>query len=120
MQPYLISWFRYDPVNEVARLKASCLIVQGTTDLQLRVSNAQRLAQSNPLARLLIIQGMNHVLKMVPNEPWKQLASYSDPNMPISPELVEKAAGFIKEVSNKQSELKMHVPIFCITHPQSP
>ena len=101
VQPYLISWFRYDPVREVSRLKVPCLIVQGTTDIQVSVSNAERLAQSNKLARLLIIKGMNHVLKTVPLDQGLQIRSYGDPDLPISRELVDKAAAFINEVSRR-------------------
>ncbi len=34
VQPYLISWFRYDPATEIAKLHLPVLIVQGTTDFQ--------------------------------------------------------------------------------------
>src|SRR5438874_294585 len=32
VQPYLISWFRYDPANAIAALTVPVLIIQGTTD----------------------------------------------------------------------------------------
>jgi fermentation-respiration switch protein FrsA (DUF1100 family) len=100
VQPYLISWFRYDPVLEVSRLTAPTLIVQGTTDIQVSTSDAERLAKSNKLARLLLIEGMNHVLKSVPGDPGLQMKSYGDPDLPVSQELVDKIGAFIREVSN--------------------
>ena len=33
VQPYLISWFKYDPAREIVALEIPVLIVQGTTDL---------------------------------------------------------------------------------------
>lgn len=33
VQPYMISWFKYDPQKEIAKLKKLVLIVQGTTDI---------------------------------------------------------------------------------------
>jgi pimeloyl-ACP methyl ester carboxylesterase len=102
VQPYLISWFRYDPVLEVSRLRVPTLIAQGTTDIQLSTSDAERLAKCNKLARLLLIERMNHVLKSVPIDPELQMKSHSDPGLPISQELVDNIAAFIKEVSHKR------------------
>lgn len=97
VQPYLISWFRYDPVLEVSRLTVPALIVQGTTDIQVGTSDAERLAKSNKLARLLIVEGMNHVLKSVPGDPELQMKSYNDPDLPVSQELVDKIGAFVRE-----------------------
>ena len=102
VQPYLISWFRYDPAREISKLKVPSLITHGTTDTQLSASNAERLAKANHLARLLIVKGMNHVLKIVPMNPWAQLSSYGNPNLPISRELVDNIAAFIKEGSHQK------------------
>jgi len=95
VQPYLISWFRYDPAQELRRLSVPVLIVQGTTDIQLSVREAELLAKAKPSARLLIIEGMNHVLKAVSNDRDKQLSSYVDPTLPIVPALVRDICFFI-------------------------
>jgi uncharacterized protein len=102
VQPYLISWFRYDPVHELSLLTVPTLIIQGTTDIQVSKSDAERLVSANKLARPLFIDGMNHVLKNVPNETGLQIESYNDPDLPISKELVERVALFVKELSNKK------------------
>jgi pimeloyl-ACP methyl ester carboxylesterase len=102
VQPYLISWFRYDPTYEVSRLVVPTLVVQGTTDIQVGTSDAERLAKSNKLARLSLVEGMNHVLKSVPGDPGLQMKSYGDPDLPISQNLVDKIAAFIKELSDKK------------------
>ena len=67
-QPYLISWLRYDPTKEIVKLRSPVLIVQGTTDIQASLQDPKALAEANPKAGLLIIDGMNHILKMVPHE----------------------------------------------------
>jgi pimeloyl-ACP methyl ester carboxylesterase len=97
IQPYMISWFRYDPAKEVSKLRIPVLIVQGTTDLQTTLGDAKRLADGNPAAKLLLIEGMNHVLKTVGNEREKQVASYSDPKLPVAPELVSGISGFVNK-----------------------
>ncbi|MGH9871280.1 MAG: alpha/beta hydrolase [Pyrinomonadaceae bacterium] len=97
IQPYLISWFSFDPAKEIARLSRPVLIVQGTTDIQVSVQDATLLARANPSAKLMLIDGMNHVLKAVSNEKDKQIASYSDPVLPIVPNLVGEISSFIKK-----------------------
>lgn len=97
VQPYLISWLRYDPAEKIARLDVPVLIAQGTTDIQVGLGEAEALKQAQPEAELLIIEGMNHVLKPVPADPAQQQASYSDPTLPVVPELVERIARFIAD-----------------------
>ena len=43
VQPYMISWFKFDPQIEIAKIKKPVLIVQGTTDIQVSVDDAKRL-----------------------------------------------------------------------------
>lgn len=97
IQPYMISWLRYDPAKELTKLRIPLLIVQGTTDLQVTSGDAKKLTDSNPAAKLLLIEGMNHVLKTVPNERAKQVSSYSDPTLPVTRELVSEISSFVKE-----------------------
>jgi len=98
VQPFMISWLRYDPSKEISKVRVPVLIVQGTTDMQVRIADAKRLAEGNPVAQLLLIDGMNHVLKTVPNEQDKQVASYSDPSLPLTPQLVRAISRFINEI----------------------
>ena len=103
VQPYLISWLRYDPSKEISKLRVPVLIVQGTTDMQTRPADAKRLADGNPTAKLLLIDGMNHVLKTVANEMDKQVASYSDPALPVTPELISSISKFVNQTKSRQS-----------------
>jgi pimeloyl-ACP methyl ester carboxylesterase len=96
VQPYLISWFRYDPAAQVRALRVPVLIAQGTTDLQVSVEDARLLAAAKPDATLVIVDGMNHVLKIVPADLATQVRSYSDPSLPIAAELVDAIARFVK------------------------
>ena len=95
VQPYLISWFKYNPVEIVASIKEPILICQGTTDIQVTVEEAEALKKAAPTAKLVIIQGMNHVLKTVPADTVKQTASYSDPALPINVELMKSIIEFV-------------------------
>ena len=91
VQPYLISWFKYDPAAEIGKLKIPVLVIQGTTDIQVSADDAKRLAK-NPT----LIEGMNHVLKQVPADPNAQMKSYSDPALPVSPALVKAIVDFVR------------------------
>ena len=98
VQPYLSSWFQYDPADVVARLELPVLLVQGTHDLQVRVEDAQLLAQANPNAQLELLDGMNHILKDAPANPQANLATYSDPDLPLAAGLLGTVAEFLKKV----------------------
>ena len=98
VQPYLISYFKYDPAKEIAKLSIPVLIAQGTTDIQVPAQDANLLAQAKPSAKLLMIEGMNHVLKEAPAEQEKQMKSYTDPSLPVAPKLIDGIGSFIKTV----------------------
>ena len=62
VQPYLISWFRHDPAEVVARLPVPVLLVHGSADTQVAVEHARQLQQGRPDARLALVDGMDHLL----------------------------------------------------------
>jgi len=95
VQPYLISLFRQDPAKAFAQLKMPALIIQGTHDMQVGVGDAQALKAARPDAQLVVIEGMNHVMRIVPADVKRQLASYKDPNLPLAAELGGKLIEFI-------------------------
>jgi pimeloyl-ACP methyl ester carboxylesterase len=97
VQPYMISWFRYDPAKSIAALSVPVLIVQGTTDIQVAVDDAKRLGAASPKAKLLIVEGMNHVLKSVSPDKEKQAASYSDPSLMLAPDLLVNIVDFVRK-----------------------
>ena len=99
VQPYLISWFGYDPAKEVSKLEIPILLVYGATDIQVPVSDGRLMKSSSPSAKLVVIEGMNHVLKVVDSDTRAQLESYSDPDLPIAEELVDQLLVFLRKES---------------------
>jgi pimeloyl-ACP methyl ester carboxylesterase len=88
IQPYLISWMKYDPAVEIWKLKIPIVIIQGSTDLQVKEEDAVILFKAHPLnSRLIIIENMNHVLKIAPLDRAKNIETYSNPELPLAPEL---------------------------------
>jgi hypothetical protein len=97
VQPYLISWFKYDPQKEIAKLKKPILIIQGTTDIQVSTDDAKMLAEGNRGAEKKIIKGMNHIFKESELDRVKNIQTYNQPELPIKPDLTEAIVGFIRE-----------------------
>jgi pimeloyl-ACP methyl ester carboxylesterase len=95
VQPYMISWLKYDPSREIKKLKIPVLILQGTTDMQVSVDQAENLKKDYPHATLQIIDGMSHVLKQAPADKEKNGATYADPTLPLSPGLMPAIIKFI-------------------------
>ncbi|AXA56585.1 alpha/beta hydrolase [Pseudomonas thivervalensis] len=99
VQPYLISLFRQDPAQAFAALTMPALIIQGSNDIQVSVDDARKLKAAKPDAELVLIEGMNHVMRIVPNDVKRQLASYKDPNLPLAAELGTRILRFIDSLA---------------------
>ncbi len=98
IQPYMISWLKYDPAKLLKGLNMPCMIVQGSTDIQVAVKDAERLKDARPDARFLIIEGMNHVLRDAPEERMANIAVYSQAEKPLSSSLIPALIEFIRSV----------------------
>ncbi|RYZ22831.1 MAG: alpha/beta fold hydrolase [Chitinophagaceae bacterium] len=97
VQPYLISWFRHDPAQVIPALNMPVLLLQGDNDLQVDVENASALKAAAPKATLVVVPGMNHVLKHVEaRDADSNRKAYSDPSLPVEPKVVEAIVKFIR------------------------
>lgn len=95
VQPYIMSWFKYDPEVLIKQLTIPTLIIQGTNDIQISVEDAKRLSSVNPKARLVLINNMNHIFRILEGDRQANIVTYSQENLPISEELVKSIADFI-------------------------
>ena len=103
VQPFLIDLMRFDPAAEATAYDGPLLIAQGTTDVQVEVSDAQRLAAAQPAARLLLVDGMNHVLVQDAGTLAEQAAgSYTDPARPLDDTLTREIADFLLAVEPRE------------------
>ena len=97
---YIRTSAEYNPIAEVARLKVPVLIVQGSTDIQISVADAEALHRAVPGATMVIIEGANHVFKPVRDlAQAAQLPSYTDPTLAIVPELPAAVKHWIDQIS---------------------
>lgn len=98
VQNYLMSWLPLDPAKELSKVGCPVLIVQGTNDLQITVADAHRLLAARPSSEMVVVPGMNHVLKDASTQRSANLETYSDPVRPISPFLAPAIVFFLRNL----------------------
>jgi uncharacterized protein len=97
IQPYMISWLKYSPENEIKKLKCPILIIQGGCDIQVNTEDADNLHNANKKSILDIIPAMSHTLKDAGKDCEDQNKTYSDGSLPIDPVLVGDIVKFIRK-----------------------
>ena len=94
VQPYMISWYTYNPQEIIKKLKVPVLILQGDKDMQVSVKDAELLKQAQPSADYHLIGNMNHLMKTCDTmDQQRQMATYTDPALPLHKDvliLIEK------------------------------
>lgn len=96
VQDFLISELALDPAALASKLGHRLLIVQGAADLQVALEDARRLKAADPAAELVVLPGVNHVLKLAPaDDRGANLATYADPSLPLAPSVTGPIAEFI-------------------------
>jgi pimeloyl-ACP methyl ester carboxylesterase len=95
VQPYLISMLAVDPVALARRYTGPILVVQGTTDLQTSIADAQAIRAARDGIAIRLIDGMNHVLKTASSDRQENFATYADPELPLAPGVADAIAGFV-------------------------
>lgn len=97
VQPYLISWLKFDPKEEIGEVRIPTLIVHGSTDIQVTEEDAHLQYGGSKAAELVIIDGMNHIFKEAPMNKEKNTETYYKPGLPLHPELLPTLVTFIKK-----------------------
>lgn len=98
IQPFMKSWMAYDPITELKKLTIPVLIINGTRDRQVDVSDAKMLHDALPSSQLLILEGMDHLFKRVSADELEASKSYNDPSFPLHEELVPAIVNFVSTV----------------------
>jgi uncharacterized protein len=97
LQPYIASWIKFNPCDEIKKLTIPVLILQGNTDIQVQVKQAEMLHACKPTALYKIIDGMNHILKKAPIDRQKNIDTYSNTSLPLIDGLVDELITFINK-----------------------
>lgn len=97
VQPYMISWFKYDPQTEIQKLTIPILIIQGTKDIQVSIEDAKLLSKANLKAQLILIDKMNHIFRTVDGDTQANIATYNNTSLPLTDELAKSIVNFIRK-----------------------
>lgn len=95
-QTFLIEWMSFNPAEEIAKLRMPVLIINGTKDIQVSMTEAEILHQANSKSEVAIIDNMNHIFKTINNDD-ENINSYNNPKLPINKELVPIIVKFLKK-----------------------
>ncbi len=87
----------YDPPAEARRFTGPLLILQGTTDVQVTMRDAELLSAAQPRATFVRLDGVNHVLKSIESTDLQaQTRTYRDPSMPLAASVVPAIVRWIE------------------------
>lgn len=95
LQAFMLSWLKYDPAEEISKLDIPVLVLNGTEDLQVSQEEAEKLKESLPRARIVILENMNHVFREIAGDDLENSKSYNEPRRPLHPDLVPTLENFI-------------------------
>ncbi|WP_299439616.1 alpha/beta hydrolase [uncultured Aquimarina sp.] len=97
LQYFMKSWIKYTPSEEIKTLDIPILILQGDKDLQVEVSEAEKLKEAVPNAEYVIIENMNHILREIKGSRLENHKSYSEYWLKIMPEVTSTIINFVKK-----------------------
>jgi pimeloyl-ACP methyl ester carboxylesterase len=95
IQPYLISWMKYDPSKEIQKLSIPVLIIQGSTDLQIPAENGRLLSKANPKAKYVLVDKMNYTMKEAGPDLKENYMALKNPSLPLQKDLVKIIVDFV-------------------------
>ncbi|QED37642.1 lysophospholipase [Antarcticibacterium arcticum] len=98
VQPYIKSWMKFDPAAELAKLDIPVLIVNGSFDLQVDVTDARLLQNAAAGSQLVIPEKMNHIFRKIEGESLENTKAYNEPGRPLHPELIPSLVDFINSI----------------------
>ncbi len=100
LQPFWAAWIKYNQQAEIKKLNVSTLIVNGTKDIQIPITDASLLHKANENSELLIIENMNHVFKEVKSDDrMENAATYTKADLPIKTELIVGLTKFVTKIT---------------------
>ncbi|TYQ15811.1 UNVERIFIED_CONTAM: hypothetical protein Cloal_2301 [Acetivibrio alkalicellulosi] len=92
---FLRRWMEYDPVMEIKKLDTPLQLIFGTSDIQVKPVEINFLGDIIENSNYKILEDMNHVLKVSPEDQKENLKRYYDPAYPLHPDLVGSIIEFI-------------------------
>ena len=96
---FLQSWQAVQPVDLLRGIPLPTLVLQGETDVQITPADARALASARSGIQLVLLPGVNHVLKMASGSTAAaQMSVYTDRTLPLASGVVPAIAEFIRSL----------------------
>ena len=96
VQDFVITLMQTDPSELAKTADVPTLVLHGETDIQTSVEDAKKLAEATG-GKLVILPGVNHILKDAPKGRVKNIKTYKQPELPLSDGVVDAIAAFVGE-----------------------
>lgn len=94
IQNFLMSVIAVDPAQLAAKANQKTLVIHGVNDLQTSTQDAQKLADATG-GHLVMIDGINHILKDAPINRQRNFATYRKADLPISDSVIAAIRIFV-------------------------
>ncbi|WP_438422432.1 alpha/beta hydrolase [Aquimarina macrocephali] len=97
LQPFMSSWVKYNPSEEILKLEMPILIIYGDKDIQVELVQAEKFKEIIPQAEYLFVMDMNHILKEIKGGRLENHKSYNEPHRKIMPEVLTGITNFVNQ-----------------------
>ncbi|PKV49944.1 hypothetical protein ATE84_1990 [Aquimarina sp. MAR_2010_214] len=97
LQPFMSSWMKYNPSEEILKLEMPVLMIYGDKDIQVELIQVEKFKEIIPQAEYLFVQGMNHILKEIKGGRLENHKSYNEPFRKIMPEVLTGISNFVNQ-----------------------
>ncbi|WP_109300554.1 alpha/beta hydrolase [Aquimarina sp. AU474] len=98
LQPFMRSWVKYNPIEEISLLEIPILVIHGDKDIQVELSQAEKFKEAIPNVEYLIVENMNHILKEIKgNSRLENHKSYNEAWRKIMPKVLTGIVNFVKQ-----------------------
>ena len=95
VQPYMISWMKYNPKEEIKNLDIPILVTNGTKDLQVGNDEGLQLKNASQNVKFVEIKNMNHMLFEIEGNDLENSKSYNESYRKVSQILIDNIIDFI-------------------------
>lgn len=100
VQPFIISNMQYEPTELAAQCRVPMLVVSGGRDIQVSVSNGERIHAANSASEHRIFENMTHVLKDADTSDRvaQLMGTYTNANLALSEGLASTVIEFLNSI----------------------
>ncbi|MFC5046730.1 alpha/beta hydrolase [Aquimarina hainanensis] len=97
LQPFIKSWMKYTPTEEISKLTIPILIIQGDRDIHVEPSESYKLRDAVPNAKYVIFEKMNHILKEINGNRLENQKSFDEEWREIMPTVIDTISDFVNQ-----------------------